>query len=340
MPFTARELADRIGAEVVGDPDVLIEGVAKIEEASPQDVTFVSNPAYRKHLQNSRAAAVIIDSAPEGGNATFLVTAEPYLAFLKALRLFHPEPQAPEAGVHPSAVIGENVTVAEGASIGPLCVLEDGVAVGKNSVLRAQVFVGRNVVIGEDCLFHSRVTIREGCRIGNRVILQDGCVIGSDGFGFAQAEQGYEKIPQVGIVVLEDDVEIGANTTVDRATLGQTVIRRGVKLDNLVQIAHNVEVGSSTVMAAQTGIAGSTKVGEKSVLGGQVGVAGHLHLSDGIMVAAQSGVTKDHGPKKIISGYPARDIMEWRRIEASLTRLPELIKRVGKLEKGGSGQDR
>ncbi|MFH0881492.1 MAG: UDP-3-O-(3-hydroxymyristoyl)glucosamine N-acyltransferase [bacterium] len=336
MTLTARELADQIGAEVVGDPNVIIEGVAKIEEASPQEVTFISNPAYRRYLQTTRASAIIIDSVPEGGAATYLVTPQPYLAFLKVLRLFHPESPPPAAGVHPSAVIGENVTIGSGASIGPLCVLEDGVTVGKNSILRGLVFIGRNVEIGDNCLFHSRVSIREGCRIGNRVILQDGCVIGSDGFGFAQAEGGYEKIPQVGIVILEDDVEIGANTTIDRATLGHTILRRGVKLDNLVQIAHNVEVGQSTVMAAQTGIAGSTTIGAKSVIGGQVGVAGHLHLSDGIMVAAQSGITKNPGAGKIVAGSPARDIQVWRRIEASLSRLPELIKRIRNLEEGGA----
>lgn len=339
MTFTAQELAEKIGAKVVGDPSVSIEGVAKIEEASPQEVTFISNPAYRKHLQTTKASAVIIDAAPEGGSATYLVTAEPYVAFLKALRLFHPEPPHPAAGVHPSTVVGENVTIGEGASIGPNCVIEDGAVIGKNTVLRGLAFVGRDVQIGEDCLFHSRVSIREGCRIGNRVILQDGCVIGSDGFGFAQADGSYEKIPQVGIVVIEDDVEIGANTTIDRATLGRTILHRGVKLDNLVQIAHNVQVGQNTVMAAQTGISGSTTVGAQSVYGGQVGVAGHLRLSDGIMIAAQSGVTKDPGPGKIIGGTPARDIHQWRRIEASISQLPELIKRLRHLEKGESGAE-
>jgi len=208
--------------------------------------------------------------------------------------------------------------------------VESGATIGDNTVLRANDFVGHDVVVGKDCFFHSRVTVREDCKIGDRVIIQDGAVIGSDGFGFAPGEEGYLKIPQVGIVVLEDDVEIGANTTIDRATLGKTVVRKGVKIDNLVQLAHNVEVGENTVMAAQTGVAGSSKIGKMSMFGGQVGIAGHLRLSDGVMAAAQTGITKDPGQGKIIGGTPARNIRDWHRIEASIAKLPELMKKIKK----------
>lgn len=338
MTIRAAEIAKKIGAELVGDPDKLISGVATLLEAGEEDVAFLTNPAYKKHLATTRAAAVILAEAPEGGEGTYFVAQDPRRAFVEALRLFFPAPAPPAPGIHPSAVVGDNVQLGEAVSVGPGCVIEDGVTIGAGTVLRAQVFVGRDVTIGESCLFHSRVSIREGCQIGNRVTIQDGAVIGSDGFGFAPGDEGYASIPQVGIVVLEDDVDVGANTTIDRATLTKTIIRRGVKLDNLIQIAHNVEVGERTVMAAQVGIAGSTTIGSHSMLGGQVGIAGHIKLRDGLVVAAQSGIVsnpKDVEPvngMRVIGGTPARGIQHWRRIEASLSRLPELFKRVRKLE--------
>lgn len=338
MSITARDLAEQLGADVVGDGDVVLSGVAKIEEASPGEVSFVANPQYRKFLDTTQASAVIVKEAPEGGSLTYLVAEDPYRAFLQTLRYFHPEAPKPEPGVHPTASVAEGVKLGDNVVIGPNCVIEEGVEIGEGTVLRALCFVGRDTKIGSNCYFHSRVTIREGCVIGERVILQDGCVVGSDGFGFAPGEEGYLKIPQVGNVILEDDVEIGANTTIDRATLGRTVVRRGAKIDNLVQLAHNVEVGSDTVIAAQTGVAGSSRVGAKSMLGGQVGISGHIKLSDQIMIAAQSGVTKDPGPGKIIAGYPAREIAHWRRTEAVISKLPELVKRVRTLEKGEGGE--
>ncbi|GBE30022.1 UDP-3-O-acylglucosamine N-acyltransferase [bacterium BMS3Bbin04] len=238
-------------------------------------------------------------------------------------------------GIHKRADVAPDVQIAEGVTIGPMCVVESGVIIGKHSILRAQCFVGRGTTVGEDCLFHSRVSVRESCIIGNRVIIQDGAVVGSDGFGFAPGEEGYTKIPQVGNVILEDDVEIGANTTIDRATLGKTIIRQGVKLDNLIQIAHNVEIGKNTVFAAQVGIAGSSKVGANSMFGGQVGMAGHIRLSDGIMVAAQSGIHKDPGAKSIIGGTPAVEIHEWQRSFAAIRKLPDALKRLRKLEDKG-----
>jgi len=339
MSITAGELARLIDAEIVGDAGLALDGVATLDEAGETDVAFLTNPAYRKHLATTRAGAVILAEAPAEGNSTYLVSSDPRNAFVKALRYFHPAPPKPDPGIHPSAVVGEGVQLGEGVSIGPQCVVEDGVVIGDGTVLRAMVFVGRNVRIGNNCLFHSRVSIREGCILGNQVTIQDGAVIGSDGFGFAPGQEGYATIPQVGIVEIGDHVDIGANTTIDRATLTRTVIRKGVKLDNLIQIAHNVEVGENTVMAAQVGVAGSTTIGSNSMFGGQVGVSGHISLCDGLIVAAQSGVTSDpkrverKGGVKIIGGTPARGIEEWRRIEASLSRLPDLIKRVRSLDK-------
>ena len=338
MTISTGELAAKIGAELVGDADLPISGVATLDEAGSEHVTFLTNPAYRKQLATTGASAVIIAEVPEGGAKTYLVSKDPRRAFIAALRLFFPAAAPPEPGIHPTAVVGKDVTIDEGASVGPYCVIEDGVEIGRGSVLRAHVVIGKDARIGEDCLIHNRVSIRESTLIGNRVTIQDGAVIGADGFGFAPGEEGYATIPQVGIVVLEDDVDVGANTTIDRAALTKTVIRKGAKLDNLIQIAHNVEVGERTVMAAQVGVAGSTKIGSDSMFGGQVGVAGHLTLSDRFVAAAQAGIANEpkdlepQGGMKIVGGTPARGIQQWRRIEASLSRLPELFKRVRKLE--------
>ncbi len=333
MSYTAGELGELVEAEVRGDAGLRITGVARIEEAGPGDITFLANPAYAKFLSASRAGAVILKEAPPEGKATYLLTSEPYVAFLKVLQAFYPPAPSPEPGVHPSAVVADDVELGEGSYVGPLCVLEPGVRIGRNTRLTSHIYLGRNAQLGDDCLLYSHVSIREGCKVGNRVILQNGVQIGSDGFGFAPQDQTYLKIPQVGIVVIEDDVEIGANTTVDRATLGETRIKQGVKLDNLVQVAHGVEIGRNTVIAAQSGISGSTKLGEGIMMGGQVGVAGHLRISDGVMVAAQTGLHKDHGPNVAVGGYPSREIKQWRRIEAALTRLPDLITRMRKVEK-------
>jgi UDP-3-O-[3-hydroxymyristoyl] glucosamine N-acyltransferase len=333
MSITAKELAVIIGAEVVGDQDIVLEGVAKIEEATPSDVTFVANPSYKKYLKISDAAAVILKELPDEKKATYLVTSDPYSAFLEALKYFHPEKLNFEPQIHSSAVVAENVEIGDDVFVGPNCVIESGVKVGDRTILRAQVFVGQDSIIGSDCLFHSKVSVREECVIGNKVILQDSAIIGSDGFGFAHDDTGYSKIPQVGNVVIEDNVEIGANTVIDRATLGRTVIKKGVKLDNLIQIAHNVEIGENSVIAGLSGVSGSTKIGKNSMFGGQVGIAGHLKLSDGVMAAAQSGITKNPGEGTIVGGTPAREIHEWRKLNAYLSQLPELVKTVKKLGK-------
>jgi UDP-3-O-[3-hydroxymyristoyl] glucosamine N-acyltransferase len=329
----SKDLADHLQARLAGDPDLELRGVAKIEEAGPDEVTFVANPAYLKHLDSTKAGAVILSTPPENRTSSaYLVTEEPYRAFLAALQLFHPPVELPAPGIHPTAVVAETANVDPTAYIGPHCMIEEDAIVGPGSHLRSHVSVGFQARIGAECHLHNNVVVRERCILGDRVVVQDGAVIGSDGFGFAPGEEAYLKIPQVGIVVLEDDVEIGANTTIDRATLGETRVRKGAKIDNLVQIAHNVEVGENTVIAAQAGIAGSSKLGKWVMLGGQVGISGHIRLGEGVKVAAQSGIPSDVADNEIVGGYPAVPIRKWHRISAAMNRLPDLLKRVKRLE--------
>lgn len=335
-PRTAGELARLIGAEVVGDGDRAVAGMAEFEVAGPEHVTTIWNPKLLKRLDTTQAGTVILAEAPQGDESrTWLVHAQPRLAYTRAIDLFYSKRSFVQPGVHASAVVDPSASLGKNVTIGPQCVIEPNVTIGDNTVLRAQCFVGEGTTIGNDCLFHSRVSVREDSIIGDRVIVQDGAVIGSDGFGFEPDETGFHKIQHVGRVILEDDVEIGACTTIDRGTLTATIIRRGAKLDNLIQIGHNVEVGANTVFAAQVGIAGSTKIGARSMFGGQVGVAGHISLSDGVQVAAQSGIAKDPGEGKTIGGTPAVDIREWQRAHFALGKLPKLIKVVRKLENGG-----
>jgi len=334
------DIAVLIGAgvgETEGERE--IRRVAKIEEATAGDITFIANPKYLKFLPSTRASAVIVgrdvasDAAPAG--PILLQVDDPYGAFLRVLATLEPGPDPvpagihPSAVVHPSAVLGTEVRLGAHAVVGAGCRLGDRVALGHGVVL------GEDVEVGSDSLLHHRVTVREGCRVGARVIIQPGAVIGSDGFGFAPRPDGsYEKIPQTGIVVIEDDVEIGANTTIDRATMGETIIRRGVKLDNLIQIAHNVVVGEHTVIAAQAGISGSTRLGRNCVIAGQVGLVGHIEIADRTTIAAQSGVHKSvTRPGETLFGYPAHAHRQSLRMQGALTQLPDLLGTVRELQK-------
>lgn len=326
------ELADIVGGEVVGDGDVEIRGVAGIKEALPGDITFLANPRYAEFLGATRASAVIADGVLSPLKPLIRI-ANPYYAYLQVLNLFaaeravrYPQGVHATACVHPGAQLGAQV------SVGALCTISEGVRVGDRTVMLPGTFVGEGCVIGSDCLIYSNVTIREGSVLGNRVILQPGVVLGADGFGYARNGSAHHKVPQIGRVVLEDDVEIGANSCVDRATTGETRIRRGSKIDNLVQIAHNVVVGEDTVVAAQTGISGSTEVGNSVVIAGQAGLAGHLTIGDRVTIGGQAGVTKSIEADRMVSGYPAREHSLARRLYAHTAMLPALFERVRALE--------
>jgi UDP-3-O-[3-hydroxymyristoyl] glucosamine N-acyltransferase len=326
------DLAARLGCSVRGDGSVEVARVSGIEEAGPGDLTFVANPRYAALLASTRATAAIV--APELETPLpSLLSKNPYLAFARAVALLHPKPQPP-AGIHPTAQVGSAAVLGEGVHLGAYAVVGARVSIGARSVLHPHVVVYDDAAIGEDCELHSGVQLREACRLGHRVVIQNGAVIGSDGFGFAKDDAGrYQKIPQRGIVVIEDDVEIGALTAIDRAALRETRIGRGSKLDNLVQVGHSVTLGEDTVLAGQVGIAGSTKIGHRVTLAGQVGVAGHLSVGDGVVASAQTGIPHDVAPGAFVSGYPAIENRDWLKASAVFARLPKLQKRVREIER-------
>jgi UDP-3-O-[3-hydroxymyristoyl] glucosamine N-acyltransferase len=334
------ELAAALGCALEGDGGIEILGIRGIREAGPEDLTFVANPRYLELLPASRAAAVILapDAPPPPMGA--LRTPNPYLAFARALALFHPVPPEPP-GVHPTAVLEEGVRLGPGVHIGALCFVGAATEIGEGSSLAPQVSVGRGVRLGRDCVIRARVVLADGCWLGDRVVVQSGAVIGSDGFGYARDRDArYHKIPQVGRVVLEDDVEIGANAAIDRATMGETRIGRGSKIDNLVQIAHNVVVGHDTVIVAQAGISGSAAIGSRVTLAGQVGIVGHIRVGDGVTIGAQAGVTKDVPDGAVYLGSPAVPHVEFKRQVGALARLPELLRTLRGRSRRGAAEDR
>ena len=326
-------MAATLGCELKGDGNVEIHGVAGIDEATAGQVTFVSNPKYAAKAKTTAASAVIVSSNfPDIPTAT-LRTKNPYLAFAKAVELFYKVP-VPALGISPSAHVAETARIGKNASIGPCVVIEDDVVIGDGCVIYPFVYIYRGAHIGNNFKAYAHVSVREFCRIGNGVILQDGAKVGTDGYGYAKQDDGsYYKIVQSGIVVLEDDVEIGANSSIDRGTIGETRIRRGAKIDNLVQVGHASDVGDNSLLCAQVGLAGSSKVGKNVILTGQVGVAGHLEIGDGVIVTAQSGIGQDIEPGKIVSGSPSMDNKIWLRGTALFRRLPELLRRIEALEK-------
>lgn len=328
---TLQELAEFTGAQLQGDPKCVITGVGPLDKAGSGMLTFFANPKYKEQLQATRAEAVIIPPGVDCDRPC-LISRNPYADFVRILTLYAPAIPLPPAGVHPMAVVHPEAVLGRDVAVGPFCVVGAKARLGDGTVLAAQVFVGEETKIGDACLLYPGVVIRERIRIGNRVVIQPGAVIGADGFGFAPAGEAYLKFPQVGTVVIEDDVEIGANTAIDRAALGETRIGHGCKLDNLVQIAHNVTVGPNTVIAAQAGISGSSQVGAHAMIGGQVGIVGHIKIGDQALLGAQAGVTREVPDKCFVSGYPARPHQEAMRQLAELARLPELAKRVRTLE--------
>ena len=327
-------LAERVGARLEGDGNVEILSAAPITSAGEGQITFVANPLYKKHLMTTSASAVVVDEKidrPDGVN--FLRHSDPYLTFARIVDELYPDDPNVTPGIAPSAVVHTSAAVDSSATIGDLCFIGQSAVVGSGTRIEAQVHIAKNAKVGNNCHLYPGVRILESCHIGDNVIIHAGTVIGSDGFGYAQTSEGMKKIRQVGNVVIEDDVEIGANCTIDRAALGSTRIGKGTKIDNLVQIAHNVETGEHCIIISQVGISGSTKLGNRVILAGQVGVVGHIEIGDGTIVGAQSGVSKSIPPGRTWFGYPAREIIETKRIEAAMIRLPDLLKRVKRLEK-------
>ncbi len=330
--MTLGELASRLGAELRGDASLEITGIKGIEEAGPNEISFVSNPHYAALARTTRAAAVIVEPAFQEIPAATLRIQNPYLAFSRALAFFYTPPAYP-TGIHPTAVIDLTAEIGEGAHIGPYAVVGPRVRLGPHATLLAHVVLYPGVQAGSHFFAHAHAVVRENCVLGDHVTLENGAIIGSDGFGFAKNESGqWEKIPQSGPVRIGSRVDVQANATIDRATVGATEIGDGSKVDNLVQIGHGSRVGQNTLLCAQTGLAGSSVIGNNAILAGQVGIAGHCAVGDNVILTAQSGVSHDVPTGKMISGSPGFDNRTWLRAVAIFQRLPELVKRIGKLE--------
>lgn len=335
MGYSVRQLAEKTGSEYRGNGDTIIESAAPIESAESGQISFLSNPAYKKYLPTTGASALVVAPEIQVERCSTIIGKNPYLLFAEIIDILYPATYQPEWVIHPSAVISEKCQLSKQVDIGPNVVLEDNVSIGEQTVIKAGTFIGKNSSIGSKCLIEANVSIMHGSKIANNVTVYSGTVIGSDGFGFAPTEPGkeYRKIQQVGWVEVGDNVEIGANVTIDRGAIGPTVIDKGVKIDNLVMIAHNVHIGENSIIVGQVGISGSTKLGKNVILAGQVGLVGHIEIGDGAMVGAQSGVSKSLEGGKAYFGYPARPIMETKKIEAALRHLPDLMKKVNKIEK-------
>jgi UDP-3-O-[3-hydroxymyristoyl] glucosamine N-acyltransferase len=326
------ELAERLACRLEGDGGVEIGRVASLEHAADGDISFFANPKYAAALRRTRASAVILGEEAPSAPCPMLRTRHPYLAFANALTLFVP-PAHPAGGVDKLSAVASDAVLGGGVSVGPFSSIGRGARIGDRTVIYPNVCIGDGAVIGEDCVIHSHVAVRERIIIGDRVVIQNGAVIGGDGYGFVRRPDGtHQKIPQSSIVVIEDDVEIGANTTIDRPAIGETRIQAGAKIDNLVQIGHGVKVGRNALLAAQVGIAGSTTIGDNVVLGGQVGVAGHVTIGAGASAVGQSGITNSVPDGTFVSGYPAIDNRDWLKSSVIFRRLPALRKKIADLE--------
>lgn len=335
MEFSAKQIAQFVQGVIEGDEDATVNTFAKIEDGKPGAISFLSNPKYTHYIYDTESSIVLVDKSVElekPTKATLIKVDNAYECVAKLLQLY--ESMKPKktgidslAFISPSAKIGENVYIGAFAYIG------DNVVIGDGCQIYPNVVICENAKVGNDCLFYPNVTIYHDCHIGNRVTLHAGSVVGSDGFGFAPSENGYDKIPQIGIVTIEDDVEIGANTCIDRSTMGSTYVRKGVKLDNLVQIAHNTDIGANTVMSAQVGIAGSTKVGQWCMFGGQVGIAGHITIGNKVFLGAQSGVPSSLKDNQALIGTPPMEKLPYFKSQAIFQKLPDLYKQIQKLQK-------
>ncbi|MDY3742393.1 MAG: UDP-3-O-(3-hydroxymyristoyl)glucosamine N-acyltransferase [Prevotella sp.] len=335
MEFTAQQIAELIKGRVEGDKDAKVSSFAKIEEGHEGAISFLSNKKYLHYIYETKSSVVLVDESlalERNVNCTLIRVKSAYEAVAQLLQLY--ESMKPRkrgisdlAFIDPTATIGEDCYIGPFAYVGPKCVI------GDNSVIHPHAALGDNVIVGKNTEIHSNAVIYHDCKVGNRCILHAGCVIGADGFGFAPSENGYDKIPQIGIVTIEDDVEIGANTCVDRSTMGSTFIRNGVKLDNLVQIAHNTDIGANTVMSSQVGVAGSTKVGEWCMFGGQVGISGHITIGNKVMLGAQSGVPGSIKDGQQLIGTPPMEMRSYFKSQAIFRRLPEMYNEINKLRK-------
>lgn len=336
MTFPASQIGLLINGKVEGDPDVAVNSFGKIEEAKEKQLTFLANPKYEEFLYSTNASIVIVNESYElkqPVKATLIRVPDAYSAFAILLGKYQDIMEQQLTGIQQPAYIAKTATCGENVFIGAFAYLGENVKVGNNTKIYPNAYIGDNVTIGDNCILHPGVKIYHDCVLGNHIIIHGGTIIGSDGFGFApMADGSFKKIPQIGNVKIEDDVEIGANTTIDRATIGSTIIKSGAKLDNLIQIGHNAEIGNSTVIAAQAGISGSTKIGNGVMIGGQAGIVGHIQLGDGAKVNAQSGVSKSIEPGKSVTGSPAYDYTAALRSQAVTRKLPELEKRVKELE--------
>ena len=327
------DLAARLGCELQGDPNIEITGVAGLEQAGPTDLTFLANAKYAPRVKHTRAAAVLVAEPLPSAPPASLISANPYHDHARALAMFYEAPR-PLAGVHPQASIAKTARIGEGASIGAFAVIGERAVIGKNAVIHPHVVIYEGAQIGDDFCAHSHAVVREFCRVGDRVILQNGVVVGGDGFGFAKTAQGtHFKIVQSGVTVIEDDVEIQSLSSIDRASMGETRVKRGAKIDSLVQVGHSCVVGEDNIICAQTGLAGSSILGKSVLLAGQVGISGHLTIHDNAVVYAQSGIGGDVPAGGVVSGSPAFDAREWLRAITAFPKLPELLKTVRQLIK-------
>ena len=333
MQKTLAELAKLVDGEVVGDKKLIITGLSGIKEAKEGDLTFIANSKYTPLIKTTKASAILIPRDLKVSGKSIIRTDNPSLAFANIASLTAVQEEHPFQGIDKSAVIAKDAILGENVSIGPLVVIEKKAHIGENTVIYPGCYVGYKTFIGKDCLIYPNVSIRDHITIGNRVIIHSGTVIGSDGFGYDQVDGRHKKIPQTGTVLIEDDVELGANVTVDRARFDKTIIGRGTKIDNLVQVAHNVVIGENCIIISQVGISGSVTIGKNVILAGQVGVAGHLTIGEGSVVVAQSCVTKSLPPFSKVSGFPAKPHIHAKRVNAALQRLPMYVKKIQELEK-------
>jgi UDP-3-O-[3-hydroxymyristoyl] glucosamine N-acyltransferase len=330
---TVAELADALGLEYEGDGSVKITGCASLERAKPGDLVFLTQKKYRPQLENSQASAALLPPGEDYKRAPVIRSSQPYQDFIRAVHLFY-QPYRPPSGIHPQAQVASTAKLGKNVSVGAFSIIGDNVYVGDKTILFSQVWLSSGVRLGNNCVIHSHVSIRENCLLGDRVTVHDGAVLGSDGFGYVKDKKGrHQKVPQTGRVIIKDDVEIGANSTIDRAALDETVIGKGTKIDNLVQIAHNVKIGENCVIMSQVGIAGSSQLGNNVIVSGQVGIADHLNIGDNVILAAKTGVTNDIPAGSIVAGYPHLDIRTWRKSWASIPRLFDLIRDIRKIKK-------